>query len=165
MGSYTRTSPVAGAAVTAAYIEAELLKIQTAINSLAIGQVADGLITNAKLAADEAYLPLVLSHDDIPISQTDVLFDQISVPVACTLAAVKIIADTLTATVQVDVKKNGTTVLSGLVTVAAADTTYSGGVSVTSFASGDKLQLHLTTNGSGVCTRLRVTCLFKTAHI
>jgi hypothetical protein len=164
MGTYTRTPLVAGAAEVATTLNTELGKVETAINTLGGTQFAADCVPVSAMANDQVYLPLKLFDDDVAAGLSDSMTDQIVVPIACTAVSIKIVADTIGAgTVDVNIKKNGTTIHSGgLLRIAAADTAYTFTLTTTAFAANDLLQMYFTTQAStGTATIVRVTALFK----
>lgn len=164
MGKFTPTSVADGGVVDPAVFNANVNDIQAAYDTIDDTNLVNGSISAVKLAEKYAFFSVDLFVEAVPISQADVQYDQIALPDSGELIKVKVIADGQADTAQVDIKDSvDGTLLNSLVTVAAADTVYSGSVKVATKDRGenDIIRLHCTTNGSGTLTRLRITLLFK----
>lgn len=176
MGTYTQATFSSGAAITAAGINGEFAKVATAINTLDSTNF-DGstAVPNGDLANPNAYFTLQMGTSwaaaavdtTVPVSQTDLLIDQIPIPCACTLVGIDVTSHDITATASVDVWYSGATVLSGgPITLAADDTNYShSSFTKTSYAANDLISLRATTDGTGLIYLVRMVLLFKAAHV
>jgi len=175
MTVYNRTSPSDGTAITAAYFDGELAAIETAVNDIDDTNIGTGAIGNSKLANPKSYFSLSLKADvasgqAIATDRQDVT----TVPCTATLVAVKVCCVTKAdgggtpAHPQVDVYLEGgtpATILSGVVTLVADLTVYSGTVATSSFSANDRLTLRVTTDATGSVTSLDVVLLFKANHV
>jgi hypothetical protein len=99
----------------------------------------------------------------VAISQTAAEVFQYTVPENASLVSVRVYCTATAATASVDVKKQGTTVLTGTVTpVAGSDVagTLTGGAAA--LTAADVLTVLVTTNGSGTITDLQVVLEIET---
>ncbi len=169
MGQYARTSPSTGTVITAAYLDGEFAKIETAHNTHTTGDFPANSVPQTALVNGQSYFAMHLRYyAQIPINQTATKYAQVVVPVNCTLVKVKAVVMAVTATASVDVYDEGAgpaaTVLSSPITIAAATTAYSRTVG-TAFLEDDILSLRATTNGTGLLDGTEVTLLFKANHV
>jgi len=99
----------------------------------------------------------------VPISQTGVEVYQYTVPENASLVSVRVYCTATAATASVDVKNQGATVLTGVVTpVAGSDEagTLTGGAAA--LTAGNVITVLVTTNGSGTITDLSVRLEIET---
>jgi hypothetical protein len=100
MGQFTRTSPSAGAGITAAYVDGELAKIETAHNTHATGDFPADCVPVTAVANDMADFCIVLQHNTaVGAAQTYATARTEGVgytPMAFTLVAVTVIAGAVT---------------------------------------------------------------------
>lgn len=103
------------------------------------------------------------SKTTVPISQTAAEIFQYTVPENSSLVSVRVYCTATAATASVDVKNQGTTVLTGVVTpVAGSDVagTLTGGAAA--LTAADVLTVLVTTNGTGTITDLQVVLEIET---
>lgn len=84
---------------------------------------------------------------------------EFTAPRACTLDEVQVYCTDMTATASVDVKEDGTSVLSAAAT-PIADTVVKPSISDDKIAAGAAITVHVTTNFEGAITDLTVTLTF-----
>lgn len=164
MGKYTPTTVADGNVIDPDVFNDNVNAIKTAYDTIDDTNLANGSISVVKLAEPYGYFEVDLVIDAVPINQADVRFDQVALPDSGEFIKVKVVAEGMAATAQVDIKDSvDGTLLDALITVAAADTVYGGTIKSATKArsENDMIRLHCTTNGTGTLTKLRITLLFK----
>lgn len=169
MSTYTRTSPSEGQAISPSYIDGELQKIETAINNVNNDNIADGAISNSKLANRYFYLVLEMGKESIGSSESITNYQDVVVsPVAGTIEDVRFVCSAVSGTCTADVYLEGGTpasILNSSVSLSSALTSLSGSVSNSNIGVGNVLSLRATTDASGSITNLKVVITVKLAHV
>lgn len=171
MGQFTPTTISAGATDLVDKLNTIFSDIATAHNSHSTGDFPSGSVPITALTA--AYYtwtmrltPAVLAGSNTGCLTagltTATVLDEFPCPRGATVASVKAIALGVSGgTPVIDVYKNGTTILSTGVSIAAANTVYSGSVSVTSAAASDIFSLRATTAAGVTANGVVVIVEFK----
>lgn len=148
MGLYTRKTYPGDTCVSPGFVVDQL----TALNT-ALGTGRDYFIGVLHKEAASAGVVAVGTVQDVLV-----------VPIACTLVGVKVMAGAISTGGDVDVyNQTGTpaTVLSGVVSVSAANTDYAGTIASGAIAAGDILTLRMAIGGGNSMTNVSVALLFK----
>lgn len=169
MSIYTRTSPAEGSAASPDYLDGELAKIETAVNNITDDNLADGAISNSKLANRYFYIALEMGKESIGASEVITNYqDAVVCPVAGTIESVKFVCSAVSGTCTADVYLESTTpasILSSQVSITSALTALSGAVSTTNIGVGNVLTLRATSDASGSISNLKVVIAVKLAHV
>lgn len=171
MGQYTPTVITAGTADLVTKLNANFNDIATAHNSHASGDFGSGVVPITALAAGNYTYTLELSPSLLAGSDTCVLtaglttatvLDEIVCPRDSTVVSVKLIAKAVSGgTPTVDVFRNGVSILSSAISLAAANTAYSGSVTTTTANVNDIYSLRATTAGGVTATGVRLVIELK----
>lgn len=171
MGQYTPTTIAAGATDLVTKLNTNFNDIATAHNAHATGDFGAASVPLTALAGQyytwvQDLVPSVLAGSDTGCVIQNTVNTTILATFPCfrtaTIVAVKGIANAVSsANATFDVYKEGVTILSAPVAITASDTVYSGTVSVTTAAAGNKFTLRCVTGAGETVTDLRVSVEFK----
>ena len=171
MGQFTPTAFTAGGTDLVDKLNTNFTAVATAHNAHATGDFGAASVPLTALAGSyytwtADLTPCVMTGTTTGCLVENTLNTTILASYPCprtaTLTAVKGIANAVSsANATFDVFKNGTTVLSAPKALAAADTVYSGTVSVTTAAANDVFTLRCVTGAGETVTDLKVILEFK----
>lgn len=170
MPQYSAPAYTPGAVVTDTDITTEFQDIANAYNEIDATNFNTGsrFVPNACLDLPNSVCVVNLHRENIPFGSAFTV-EQVCMiaPCAMTLKSVKFRARNATDTTErVDIYKNGTTMLSAPITIAADVTTYTGSVSVTAVSAGDVISLRAETDaGTENLDDIIATLCFQVNHM
>jgi len=153
----------AGVIVTDAILNAPLEACRVRINAVTSDQIVNAAVTNAKKQEPNSYVCLSFFVAGALAGTYEKRF---KVPAIATIVAVYARTDTNVAgeSVDVDVEKNDTSILSAAITIAADTTWQTGTVSTSAVALGDEISIFVD-NIANTPENLSVDVWIKIAHL
>ncbi len=123
----------------------------------------DGTIKNSALDSPSSYTLLSAHIDSVGVWASDLEIYEFNLPADAVLEEVQVYCVSRTSLVLVDVKQNGTSVLSSSV-APSPGIIINGNISTSLLSSGNSLTVHVNTDGTGSVGLLTVTMVLKFPH-